>query len=53
MENRNIIQIFCRWNLQKKKKKKKKNDPHQSFNGSYKKSVKALVELQDTENIKR
>ena len=42
MENKNI-RTFCDW---------KEIYPHKNFTGSYKKSVDALDEFQDTQNIK-
>ena len=40
-ENKNIIRTFCGW------------QSHQNFTGSYKNSLEALDELQDTQSIKR
>ena len=47
IENKNVVKTFyiCKpsW---------KNTDPHQNFTGSHKKSVEALDELQDPQNIK-
>ena len=54
MENKNTIKTFCGWKPEKKKKKKKMEfSLIKTLLVLIKKRLKALNELQDTDNIQR